>query len=65
MPVACARSSHWCRATVVRIVSLEVSKAGERRRLEFDVRLPRDIPPSRIVARIADLEDVIEVRWTD
>jgi hypothetical protein len=27
--------------------------------------LPRDIPPARIVARIADLEDVVEVRWTD
>ena len=51
--------------TGARIVSLEVSQEGERRRLEFDVRLPRDIPPARIVARIADLEDVVEVRWTD
>jgi putative Mg2+ transporter-C (MgtC) family protein len=51
--------------TGARIVSLEVSQEGERRRLEFDVRLPRDIPPARIVARIADLEQVVEVRWTD
>ena len=51
--------------TGARIVSLEVSLEGERRLLEFDVRLPRDIPPARIVARIADLEDVVEVRWTD
>jgi len=35
------------------------------RRLELDVVLPRDTPPARIVARIADLEDVVEVRWTD
>ena len=48
-----------------RIASLEVSQEGDRRRLELDVVLPRDIPPARIVARIADLEDVVEVRWTD
>ena len=51
--------------TGARIVSLEASQEGERRRLEFDVRLPRDIAPARIVARIADLQDVVEVRWTD
>jgi len=48
-----------------RIASLEVSQEGERRRLELDVVLPRDVPPARIVARIADLDDVVEVRWTD
>ena len=51
--------------TGARIASLEVSQEGERRRLELDVLLPRDTPPARIVARIADLEDVVEVRWTD
>jgi putative Mg2+ transporter-C (MgtC) family protein len=48
-----------------RIASLEVSQEGDRRRLAFDVVLPRDIPAARIVARIADLEHVAEVRWTD
>src|SRR6266550_4181806 len=48
-----------------RIASLEVSQEGVRRRLELDVVLPRDVPPARIVARIADLDDVVEVRWTD
>jgi hypothetical protein len=48
-----------------RISSLEVSQEADRRRLEFDVVLPRDTPPARIVAQIADLEDVVEVRWTD
>ena len=48
-----------------RIASLEVSQEGDRRRLALDVLLPRDVPPARIVARIADLEDVFEVRWTD
>ncbi len=51
--------------TGARIASLEVSQEGDRRRLELDVLLPRDIPPARIVARIADLQDVVEVRWTD
>jgi len=51
--------------TGARIASLEVSEEGDRRRLELDVLLPRDIPPARIVARIADLQDVVEVRWTD
>jgi putative Mg2+ transporter-C (MgtC) family protein len=48
-----------------RITSLEVSQEGERRRLEFDVTLPPDMPPAHIVGRIAELEDVAEVRWTD
>jgi len=51
--------------TGARIASLEVSQEGDRRRLEFDVVLPRDTPAARIVARIADLENVVEVRWTD
>jgi putative Mg2+ transporter-C (MgtC) family protein len=51
--------------TGARIASLEVSQEGDRRRLEFDVVLPRDTPAARIVARIADLEHVAEVRWTD
>jgi putative Mg2+ transporter-C (MgtC) family protein len=48
-----------------RIASLEVTQEGDRRRLEFDVVLPRDTPAARIVGRIADLENVVEVRWTD
>src|SRR6266446_9538528 len=51
--------------TGARIASLEVSQEGDRRRLEFDVVLPRDTPAARIVARIADLDDVVEVRWTE
>jgi hypothetical protein len=29
------------------------------------VVLPRDTPIPRLVSRIADLENVAEVRWTD
>jgi putative Mg2+ transporter-C (MgtC) family protein len=48
-----------------RIESLVVSQEGDRRRLELDVALPRDTRAAGVVARIADLEDVAEVRWTD
>jgi putative Mg2+ transporter-C (MgtC) family protein len=48
-----------------RIGSLEVTQEGERRRLELDVVLPRDTPATQLVARIADVDNVAEVRWDD
>jgi putative Mg2+ transporter-C (MgtC) family protein len=48
-----------------RIGSVDVSQEGDRRRLELDVVLPRNTPAARLVARIADVEHVAEVRWTD
>ena len=47
----------------LRIESIDVSQEGDRRRLALDVRLPREVHPAHIVARIADVEDVSEVRW--
>ena len=51
--------------TGARIGSMEVSQEGDRRRLQLDLVLPRDLPPPRFVARIADVPDVADVRWTD
>jgi putative Mg2+ transporter-C (MgtC) family protein len=51
--------------TGARIGSVDVSQEGDRRRLQLDVVLPRDTPAARLVARIADVENVAEVRWTD
>jgi putative Mg2+ transporter-C (MgtC) family protein len=48
-----------------RIDSMEVSQEGDRRRLALDVALPRDTPPPRLVAWIADIENVAEVRWSE
>jgi putative Mg2+ transporter-C (MgtC) family protein len=49
-----------------RIEMIEVSQEGDRRRLQLDVELPREEGGSTaLVARIADVEDVAEVRWTD
>ena len=52
-------------ATGARIGSLEVTQEGERRRLELNVVLPRDTQSMQLVARIADVEGVAEVRWDD
>ena len=48
-----------------RITAMEVSQEGDRRRLELDVALPHTVPAPRLVARIADVENVADVRWTD
>jgi putative Mg2+ transporter-C (MgtC) family protein len=49
----------------VRIETIEVSQEGDRRRLELDVELPKDGQPAAVVARLADVDDVVEVRWQD
>ena len=46
-----------------RLNSVDVSQEGDRRRLELDVVLPRDLAAPQLVARIADVEHVAEVRW--
>jgi len=49
----------------LRIESMDVSQEGDRRRLALDVELPRHVPAPQVVARIADVEDVTEVRWSE
>ena len=46
-----------------RITAIEVSQEGDRRRLELDLALPRDLAAPRLVARIADVPNVADVRW--
>jgi putative Mg2+ transporter-C (MgtC) family protein len=48
-----------------RIGSVDVSQEGDRRRVELDVVLPRDLAAPRLVTQVADLENVAEVRWSD
>jgi len=52
-------------ATGARIETIEVSQEGDRRRIELDVELPKDQRTPVIIARIAEVEDVVEVRWSD
>jgi putative Mg2+ transporter-C (MgtC) family protein len=51
--------------TGARIETIEVSQEGDRRRLELDVELPKSAKPAGVVASVADVEDVVEVRWRD
>jgi putative Mg2+ transporter-C (MgtC) family protein len=48
-----------------RVTAMGVSQEGDRRRLELDLTLPHAVPAPRLVARIADVEDVADVRWAD
>jgi putative Mg2+ transporter-C (MgtC) family protein len=49
----------------IRIETIEVSREGDRRRLELDVELPKAAQPTAVVAQVADIDDVVEVRWND
>jgi putative Mg2+ transporter-C (MgtC) family protein len=48
-----------------RIAAIEVSQEGDRRRLELDLTLPRGLAAPRLVTRIADVPNVVDVRWAD
>jgi putative Mg2+ transporter-C (MgtC) family protein len=48
-----------------RIDTIDVSQEGDRRRLELDVELPKERRAAAVVARVADVDDVVEVRWND
>jgi len=48
-----------------RVTAMGVSQEGDRRRLELDLALPHTVPAPRLVARIADVENVADVRWAD
>lgn len=47
----------------VRISSLSVGQEGDRRRLELDVVLPTGVTAPHLVARVADVPGVADVRW--
>jgi putative Mg2+ transporter-C (MgtC) family protein len=47
-----------------RVISMEIAQEGDRRSIAVDVELHRT-PAPEIVARVADIDGVLEVRWTD
>jgi putative Mg2+ transporter-C (MgtC) family protein len=47
-----------------RVVSLEIAQEGDRRTVDIDVELTVGASP-RIVAEVAEIDGVLEVRWTD
>ena len=52
-------------AAGARLNSLVVSEEGNRRRLEVEVVLARNTRSPALVSQLAELENVVEVRWTD
>jgi putative Mg2+ transporter-C (MgtC) family protein len=48
-----------------RVTALELSQEGDRRRLELDLALPRNLTAPRLVAQLADVPNVADVRWAD
>ena len=45
--------------------SLEVSQEADRRTVLLDVALPSGLDAPGVIARLADVDEVLEVRWTD
>jgi putative Mg2+ transporter-C (MgtC) family protein len=48
-----------------RLQTLEISHDADRRTVLLDVTLPPQADAPAIVARLSDLEHVLEIRWTD
>jgi putative Mg2+ transporter-C (MgtC) family protein len=48
-----------------RIESLEMSQEGDRRQVTLAVELTRRLDPKELVQRIADVDQVLAVRWTE
>ena len=48
-----------------RLQSLEVSHEADRRTVLLDVALPPRADAPRIIADLAELENVLEIRWSD
>jgi putative Mg2+ transporter-C (MgtC) family protein len=48
-----------------RLTALEVSHEGDRRTVLMDVALPAGVDAPDVIARLADVDQVLEIRWTD
>jgi putative Mg2+ transporter-C (MgtC) family protein len=48
-----------------RLQTLEISHEADRRTILLDVTLPAQADAPAIVAKLSDLEHVLEIRWTD
>jgi putative Mg2+ transporter-C (MgtC) family protein len=48
-----------------RVVSLDVTQAGDRRSIAIDVELARQTESVTVVAGVAEIDGVLEVQWTE
>src|SRR5213595_2735248 len=51
--------------TESQVETIEVRQEGDRRVLELTLHLPRGELSQRIVSKLADVDNVLEVRWAD
>jgi hypothetical protein len=45
--------------------AVEISHEADRRTVQMDVTLPPRADAPGMIARLAELEDVLEIRWSD
>ena len=48
-----------------RVQSVEIGHEADRRTVLLDLTMPPRADPPRVIASIGDLDDILEVRWTD
>jgi len=48
-----------------RVLSVEISHEADRRTVLLDASMPPRVEPPRVIAQVGELDDVLEVRWTD
>jgi uncharacterized membrane protein YhiD involved in acid resistance len=48
-----------------RVKSVEISHEADRRTVLLDVSMPPRVDAPRVIAQVGDLDDVLEVRWSD
>ena len=48
-----------------RVKSVEIGHEADRRTVVLDVTMPPRVDPPRVIADLGDLDDVLEVRWSD
>ena len=48
-----------------RVETIEIRQEGDRRTLELTLEMPRPELTQKLVSKLADVENVLEVRWAD
>jgi putative Mg2+ transporter-C (MgtC) family protein len=48
-----------------RVKSLEIGHEADRRSVLLEVTIPPKTDPPRVIAKVGELDDVLEVRWAD
>jgi len=48
-----------------RVEALEVRQEGDRRTLDLKLAVPRPELTQKLVSQLADVDNVLEVRWAD